>query len=337
MDYLPIGLRIAGRTCLLVGGGETALRKAELLSRAGALLRVVAESCLPALAARPRVEWRARRYTSVDLDAVVAVVVADEDAELRRQVAADAGARHIPVNVVDVPELCTFVMPALVDRKPIVVSILSAGAAPVLARRLRGEIEALLPGRLGALAGLLQSFRPEIKRRLPDLAQRRAFFERVLDGPIPQLVYRHQMDVAEQRLKDALDDGDLPKGMAFMIGVGPGDPELLTLQAQRMMQQADRVLHDVAVPAGILERCRRDALLEVCNVSIAPEAPETQTAGWVERLVTQVRAGERVAVLVCGAQADADGVASRACAAAGVGYVLVPGVATVPKSAPSGP
>lgn len=320
MDYLPIGLKITGRLCLLVGGGEVAMAKAKLLRRAGAQLRVVAPRCLPELAAWPMVDWYPRHYESADLLGVSAVVVAIQCSHTQGRIAEEAAARGIPVNVVDVPALCTFVVPSVVDRHPILVAILSGGAAPVLARRLRGQIEALLPAKLGALAALLQSHRAQIKQQLPDLARRRLFFETVLSGPIPELVYRDEMDAAERELCAALCSQPSNSGVVYLVAVGPGDPELLTLRAQRVMQQADRVLYSATMPAAVVDRCRRDALLESWSEPLDPLEDRA------ERLARYASAGERAAVLVLGPAPDPDGTYARMCVRYNVRCEQVPGV-----------
>jgi uroporphyrin-III C-methyltransferase/precorrin-2 dehydrogenase/sirohydrochlorin ferrochelatase len=175
-------------------------------------------------------------------------------------VAADAAQRGVLVNVVDEPQHCTFVMPSIVDRSPLLVAISTAGAAPVLARMVRGEIEALLPPGLGALSDLLSRQRRAIKEALPDLTDRRRFMEAMLAGPVAEMAQVADSTLAEAELLRRLAAFTSEEArLLTVVGTGPGDPDLLTFQAQRFMQQADHVFHESDVSDAILERCRRDA------------------------------------------------------------------------------
>lgn len=243
MDYLPIFLDVRQRRVLVVGDGAPARRKAALLCRAGAVLRVVAAGEFEAEAVR----------------GCAAVFGATADLALDRQVADAARAAGVPVNIVDRPELSTFIMPAIVDRSPVVVAISSGAAAPVLARSLRARIEALLPARLGDLARFAGRFRGAVKNVIPDPVARRRFWELFFASPLAERVLAGDEQAGGDMVALVNRPAASGEGAVYLVGTGPGDPDLLTVQALRLMQQADIVLHDEHVGPAILERARRDA------------------------------------------------------------------------------
>ena len=263
MRYYPIFLDLVGKPTLLVGGGETAARKLRLLRKAGARVTLLAAEAVPeiaALAEAGEIDWQARPFRPADLEGVVAVHAASGEAALDRRVAEAAQAAGVPVNVVDDPAASSFVMPAIVDRDPIVIGISSGGAAPVLARRLRERIEALLPSRLGRLAAFAERFRGAVAAtRAP--ADRRGFWERVFDGPIGRAVLAGDERTAREAMISAINRPATAReaGSVHIVGAGPGDPDLLTLKALRLIQDADVILYDALVDEAILERARRDA------------------------------------------------------------------------------
>ncbi|WP_343573359.1 siroheme synthase CysG [Pseudomonas sp.] len=263
MDFLPLFHILRGRRALLVGGGDVALRKARLLSDAGAVLRVVApavHSELRELVEQVQGELLLRPYASGDLQDCVLAIAATDDEPLNAQVSRDANERGVPVNVVDAPALCSVIFPAIVDRSPLVVAVSSGGDAPVLARLLRAKLETWIPATYGQLAGLASRFRERVKQRLPDLQQRRKFWEEVFQGPVAERMLSGQPNEAERLLADKLDSPQPEsRGEVYLVGAGPGDPDLLTFRALRLMQQADVVLYDRLVAPAILELCRRDA------------------------------------------------------------------------------
>ena len=264
MDYLPIFLKLAGRRCVVVGGGQVAARKAGLLLEAGAAVTVVAPQRCEALAAlvlAGRIEHRAEAFSAAALDGAALVIAATDERAVNAEVSRLAQAQRIPVNVVDDPELCSFILPAIVDRSPLLVAVSSGGASPVLSRLLRARLETLIPSAYGDLARLAQRFRERVKRALPATA-RRPFWERALTGPIAELVFSGRLPQAERALAAAIDEsaqrGPAP-GEVYLVGAGPGHPELLTFAALRLMQQADVILYDNLVSPQVLELCRRDA------------------------------------------------------------------------------
>jgi len=263
MDYLPIFLDIREQPCLVVGGGEVAARKSALLLRAGARVTVLAPSLHAAFEAdlaAARIAHRAASFRDEDLAGFVLAIAATEDETVNRAVAAAARARLIPVNVVDQPALCSFIMPSIIDRAPVIVAVSSGGASPVLARLLRARLETLIPAGYGRLAALAAVFRDQVKARFKP-SERRRFWERVLQGPIAELVFAGREDAAHKALRETIADTRVVVGggEVSLIGAGPGDPDLLTFRALRLMQRADVVVYDRLVSQPVLDLVRRDA------------------------------------------------------------------------------
>jgi uroporphyrin-III C-methyltransferase/precorrin-2 dehydrogenase/sirohydrochlorin ferrochelatase len=264
MDFLPIFLNVRNRPCLVIGGGEVAVRKVELLLKAQAAVTVVSPEVCPALAELMKGGKLSRINASFHPDQIVSpvvVIAATDDEAVNRSVAEAAGNKNIPVNVVDRPELCSFIMPAIIDRSPVVVAVSSGGASPVLARLLRARLESLVPAAYGRLATLVSAFRDKVKARFAPGADRRVFWERVLQGSVAEMVYAGRDEEARAALEKQLastQDG-LARGEVYLVGGGPGDPDLLTFRALRLMQQADVVVYDRLVSKQVLELVRRDA------------------------------------------------------------------------------
>jgi uroporphyrin-III C-methyltransferase / precorrin-2 dehydrogenase / sirohydrochlorin ferrochelatase len=264
MDYLPIFLDIRGRPCLLVGGGEIALRKARLLLRAGADITLVAPSLAPALQElhlEGALKHLARPFQDADVEDRQLIIAATADRVVNRRVAELAKARRIPVNVVDRPGDCSFIMPSVVDRSPVLVAVSSGAASPVLARLIRTRLESLIPAGYGRLAELCARYRDRVKERLADPEQRRHFWDRVLQGGVAERVFSGHAEEADTAMERELarTGPDPGMGEVYLVGAGPGDPDLLTFRALRLMQQADVVVYDRLVAKPILDMTRKDA------------------------------------------------------------------------------
>ena len=265
MDNLPIFLRVKDRRCLVVGGGQVALRKISTLLRADAKVRVVApeisEDIRERLASAQH-EILTREFQDTDIEGVRLVIAATDDQALNRRVYGLAHARSLPVNVVDTPELCDFIFPSVLDRSPLLVAVSSGGNSPVLARLLRTRLETLIPSAYGQLASLMGEFRQQAKARLGDLSDRMRFWENIVNGPVGELMMSGQAERARGLLQEQLaqsDSGVDRRGECYLVGAGPGDPDLLTFRALRLMQQADVVLYDRLVAPEILNMVRADA------------------------------------------------------------------------------
>ena len=262
MEYLPVCLKLIDAPVLLVGGGVIGTRKARLLLRAGASLTVVAPTItaeLESLLDQNGGTWRETEYRESHLHGKQLVVAATPDKRVNERVYLHACAQAIQVNVVDAPHLCTFIFPSIVDRDPLVVAITSSGRSPVLARILRRKIEALLPAAYGELARFAGLFRENVKAKLPVENARRLFWEKVLEGSVAELVFAGRLQDAETQLLEDLEGAESFSGEVYLIGAGPGDPDLLTFKAARLLQCADVILYDRLVSQEIVEMARRDA------------------------------------------------------------------------------
>ncbi len=340
MDYLPIFIQLHGSPTVVVGGGSVALRKVDLLLKAGARVTVIAPKLhgeLRALAGRGQLDYIAREFQTHHLDGTSLVIAATDSREVNAAVSAAAKARRLPINVVDDPELSTFIFPAIIDRSPVVVAVGSSGNSPVLARRVRQQIEALLPARLGALARFVGDRRNEVKRTLAP-EQRRPFWERIIGGIVGSRVLAGDESDASAKFQSELAISNAPidssagadegrMGEVYIIGAGPGDPDLLTLRAVQLLQQADVVLYDRLVSDAVLERARRDAERVFVGKETGGDHHATQ-ARIHELLVHYAKRGLRVARLKGGDPFifGRGGEEIEALNAHGVPYVVVPGI-----------
>jgi uroporphyrin-III C-methyltransferase/precorrin-2 dehydrogenase/sirohydrochlorin ferrochelatase len=264
MNYFPLYFDLKQQHCLIVGGGVIALRKAELLAKAGAIIDVVAPVIcekLQQLAVSSGGICLQQNYAATDLDGKILVIAATDIDLVNRQVSEDAKVRQLPVNVVDNPQLCTFIVPSIIDRSPLVISVSSAGKAPVLARLLRAKIEAMVPMAYGRLADFAGSLRDEVKEKLATMDSRRFFWEKIFQGRVAELMLSGNESAAKKLFDTQLADMDnaQPLGEVCLVGAGPGDPDLLTFRALRLMQSADVVLYDRLVAPEIVDLTRREA------------------------------------------------------------------------------
>ena len=265
MDFFPVFLNLRQRDCIVIGGGEVASRKISLLLDAGAYVTVyspVLGETLRRWAEEGKIRHVAQEFRPEMLKDCALVIAATDDIAVNRRVSEAAKANGIPVNVVDQPDLCTFIMPSIIDRSPVTIAVSTGGRSPVLARLIRARLETLIPAGYGSLARLVTGFRDKVKQKFKHPPRRRQFWEEVLQGRIAELVYSGQDKAAEKALQERLDtvDGNKPPvGEVYLVGGGPGDPDLLTFRALRLMQQADVVVYDRLVSPAVLELVRRDA------------------------------------------------------------------------------
>lgn len=264
MQNYPIFVDLNDQPCLIVGGGPVALRKIRLMISAGAKITVVAPEICSDLESEfgPQIQHFARCFEDSDISGYRLITAATSDPTVNRHVSRLAQAANIPVNVVDQPALCSFITPSIVDRSPVLIAISTGGDAPVLARMLRAKLEAFVPSTYGLLAATMGRYRDALKQALPEERQRRMFWEKVVQGPIAEQFFSGNSDRAERQLKELIKSSSIDQnntGEVWLIGAGPGDPDLLTFRALRLMQQADVVLYDRLVSPDILNLCRRDA------------------------------------------------------------------------------
>ena len=297
MDSLPIFMKIKGARCVVVGGGEVALRKVTMLLKADAAVEIVSPTLCEALADLVQSGVIHHLQTTFDqshLNGATLVIAATDDEVINAQISEAAKASNIPVNVVDAPALCTFTMPSIVDRSPVVIAISSNGAAPVLARLIRAKIETMVPASYGRLAKLAGAFREAVKAKFATTQARRIFWEQTFQGPIAELVFSGQEEAAKQALENALDANDTaqPTGEVYLVGGGPGDPDLLTFRALRLMQQCDVCVYDKLVSKEVMELVRRDAeLMYVGKARDQHTLPQDEINQLLVRLAKQ---GKRV-------------------------------------------
>lgn len=329
MDYLPLFADIRNKPVLVVGGGDVAARKIELLRRAGARVQIAARKLceeLTALQESGEVDWIAHDYQSAQLDEVYLVIAATDDSGLNSRVFDDASARKLFANVVDDQPKCSFIFPSIVDRSPLVVAISSSGTAPVLARLLREKLESLLPGNLGQMAAVAGSWRDRVKERLTKMSQRRRFWETAFNGLFASQIASGNVQGAEQTLARQLDDPDAGQGEIILVGAGPGDAGLLTLRGLQVMQQADVVLYDHLVSDDVLDLVRRDAdRICVGKRASAHSVPQEETN---RMLVELAKKGKRVVRLKGGDPFifGRGGEELQAAVEAGIPFQVVPGV-----------
>lgn len=330
MDYLPLFHKLDGRPVLVIGGGDIAMRKSVLLAEAGARITLVAPEIEPEV--RAFVEAKGgrclvQRYAADLLAGHCLVIAATDDDEVNETVSHDAQVLGLPVNAVDAPRLCTVIFPAIVDRSPLVIAISSGGDAPVLARLVRAKLESWIPATYGQLAQLAQRFRARVKARFADIQARRIFWEEVFQGEVAEKVFSGQPQAAEQLLEAKLaSEGETFRGEVYLVGAGPGDPDLLTFRALRLMQQADVVLYDRLVAPTILDMCRRDADRIYVGKRRAEHAVPQEDLNRL--LVTLAREGKRVLRLKGGDPFifGRGGEEIEELAAEGIPFQVVPGI-----------
>jgi uroporphyrin-III C-methyltransferase/precorrin-2 dehydrogenase/sirohydrochlorin ferrochelatase len=306
MKYYPAFMNLSGRPVLLVGGGEPAARKLRLLLKAGARVTAVAprinteiaelaETGAETGAKTGGVTLRRRRFRPADLEGQRLVIGATGLPAVDAEVSHAAEAAGLAVNIVDRPELSTFITPAIVDRDPVVIGISTGGAAPVLARRIRATIEALLPSRMGRLASFAESFRSAVAALIPDGRSRRIFWDGFFDGPIARSVLTGNERAAREAMLSLVNrrgSQEKPEGSVAIVGAGPGDPDLLTLRALTALQNADVVVYDRLIGPEILDRARRDAERIYVGKAMGDHAASQDEIN--DLLLVNARSGKRV-------------------------------------------
>jgi uroporphyrin-III C-methyltransferase/precorrin-2 dehydrogenase/sirohydrochlorin ferrochelatase len=338
MQTLPIFARLDGRRCLVAGAGAVAARRVDQLLQAGAEVAVVAPDFIEALrdlANKGRIEAIDGPFERRMIDDCWLVVAATDCDEVNREVAGACEAARILCNVVDQPALCTFIMPAIIDRDPITIAISSRGQTPVLARWIKGLIEEALPNRIGALAALAGRWRDRVRAVLPDIDGRQRFWQDMFHGDVAEHAFAGRETESEAALEAALERrldeaADQPaSGQAYLVGAGPGDPELITLRGKKLLGRADAVLYDRLVNPEILRFARRDA--ELIPVGKTAGKPSIRQEQLNRLLVNLVASGKHVCRLKGGDPMIFGRVGEEleALTEAGLPFQIVPGVSAV--------
>jgi uroporphyrin-III C-methyltransferase/precorrin-2 dehydrogenase/sirohydrochlorin ferrochelatase len=330
VDIFPISLKLQQQPCLIVGGGHIAYRKAVLLYKAGAVIDVIApaiEAALLDIVQQSRGQYIQTCFSpEVSFRQYRLVIAATDDAATNRQVFEACEAENVLVNSVDDPPHCRFMVPAIIDRSPLIISVASNGTSPVLSRQIRTQLEASIPHGMGKLAEFSGKWRSRVKAKIGNPDERRIFWEDLYASPLKEQVFNDNLSEAERLIEQALSEWQQPKGEVYLVGAGPGDPELLTLKALRLMQQADVVIYDRLVSAPIMELCRRDA--EKIYVGKARSNHAVPQEGINALLVKYASEGKRVCRLKGGDPFifGRGGEEIQELFAAGVPFQVVPGI-----------
>lgn len=330
MDIFPISLKLQQQPCLIVGGGHIAYRKAVLLAKAGAVIHVIApeiESNLLELVESSQGQYVQAPFSlDIQLRNYRLVIAATNDKAVNIQVFEACEAEKILVNSVDDPPHCRFMVPAIIDRSPLVVSIATNGTSPVLSRQIRTQLEATIPHGMGKLADFSGQWRASVKAKIINPDERRIFWEDLYASPLKEQVFNDNIAEANRLIEQALLEWKTPKGEVYLVGAGPGDPELLTLKALRLMQQADVIIYDRLVSPAILELCRRDA--DKIYVGKARSNHSVPQEGINALLVEYAAKGKRVCRLKGGDPFifGRGGEEIQELFAAGVAFQVVPGI-----------
>ena len=330
MDIFPISLKLQQQPCLIVGGGHIAYRKAVLLAKAGAVIHVIApeiESNLLEIVGSSQGQYVQAPFSpDIQLRNYRLVIAATNDKAVNIQVFEACEAEKILVNSVDDPPHCRFMVPAIIDRSPLVVSIATNGTSPVLSRQIRTQLEATIPHGMGKLADFSGQWRASVKAKIINPDERRIFWEDLYASPLKEHVFNDNIAEANRLIEQALLEWKAPKGEVYLVGAGPGDPELLTLKALRLMQQADVVIYDRLVSPAILELCRRDA--DKIYVGKARSNHSVAQEGINALLVEYAAQGKRVCRLKGGDPFifGRGGEEIQELFAAGVAFQVVPGI-----------
>jgi len=330
VDIFPISLKLQQQLCLIVGGGHIAYRKALLLAKAGAVIDVISpeiDTDLLAVVQQSGGQFIQTAYSQhIERRKYRLVIAATDNPLVNQAVFIDCEAENVLVNSVDDPPHCRFMVPAIIDRSPLVVSIATNGASPVLARQIRTQLEVAIPHGMGALAEFSGKWRSAVKAKIENPDKRRIFWEDLYASPLKEQIFNGNLTEAERLIEQALHEWSEPKGEVYLVGAGPGDPELLTLKALRLMQQADVVIYDRLVSPAIMDLCRRDA--EKIYVGKARSNHAVPQDGINALLVQYAQEGKRVCRLKGGDPFifGRGGEEIQELFAAGVSFQVVPGI-----------
>ena len=297
MDHLPIFINVRQNPCLVIGGGDIALRKINLLIKAQAKVDCLSPlfcEGITNLSQNGDVNLIQKRFESDDIKDYAIIIASTDDSSVNALISKSAKKARIPVNVVDSPELSSFIMPSIVDRSPVIIAVSSAGRAPVLARIIRAKLETVIPSAYGVLAEIAGEYRQKVKDRFSKIKDRRAFWEFIFSGVIAEKVFSGRINEAKDDIDKQLKQASqMELGEVYLVGAGPGDPDLLTFKALRLIQQADVVLYDRLVSKGVMELVRRDSeLIYVGKKGGSQES--TRQIDINDQLVELAKSGKRV-------------------------------------------
>ena len=297
MDHLPIFINVRQNPCLVIGGGDIALRKINLLIKAQAKVDCLSPlfcEGITNLSQNGDVNLIQKRFESDDIKDYAIIIASTDDSSVNALISKSAKEARIPVNVVDSPELSSFIMPSIVDRSPVIIAVSSAGRAPVLARIIRAKLETIIPSAYGVLAEIAGEYRQKVKDRFSKIKDRRAFWESIFSGVIAEKVFSGRINEAKDDIDKQLKRASVIElGEVYLVGAGPGDPDLLTFKALRLIQQADVVLYDRLVSKGVMELVRRDSeLIYVGKKGGSQES--TRQIDINDQLVELAKSGKRV-------------------------------------------
>ena len=297
MDHLPIFINIRKKPCVVIGGGDIALRKINLLLKAQAKVDCLSPlfcKGIKNLSKDGHITLINKSFDQTDIKDYSIIIAATDDSSVNSLISSIAQVKKIPVNVVDSPELSSFIMPSIVDRSPLIIAVSSSGKAPVLSRIIRAKLETVIPSAYGILADIAGEYRQKVKDRFSTIKDRRAFWEAVFSGVIAEKVFSGRISEAKKDIHRKLDDSvEMDLGEVYLVGAGPGDPDLLTFKALRLIQQADVVLYDRLVSKGVMELVRRDSELIYVGKKGGSDK-STRQVDINDQLVELAKSGKRV-------------------------------------------
>ena len=297
MDHLPIFINIRKKPCIVIGGGDIALRKINLLLKAKAKVDCLSPlfcKGIKNLSENGHITLINKSFDQTDIKDYSIIIAATDDKSVNSLISSIAQDKKILVNVVDSPELSSFIMPSIVDRSPLIIAVSSSGKAPVLSRIIRAKLETVIPSAYGILADIAGEYRQKVKDRFSTIKDRRAFWEAVFSGVIAEKVFSGRISEAKEDIQRQLDDSvEMDLGEVYLVGAGPGDADLLTFKALRLIQQADVVLYDRLVSKGVMELVRRDSELIYVGKKGGSDK-STKQVDINDQLVELAKTGKRV-------------------------------------------